>query len=182
MKLREVEDNSDYYCFSYFHPNEIYVGQGLIFINKLDKRFFVYGSGNSDSKKDFIEKIALEKSVRNVYPEFDILKRYNVKIDRILRKMYLIEKLLELNFTFTIPEIVGSDIFRIPKLYNQKILEERLSQLPCEFTNLTAENVCEIFLLNKNKKTVEFSITEYFNTVKVSRVEIAKDSDLQTSW
>ena len=81
MKLREVEDTSDYYCFSYFHPTEIYVGQGLIFINKLDNRFFIYGSGNSDPKTDFKIKLEQEKMARKTFPEFDIRKDYNIKIN-----------------------------------------------------------------------------------------------------
>ena len=181
-KLKEIEDTSDYYCFTYFHPTEIYVGQGPIFINKSDKRFFIYGSGNSDPKNDFIKKIVSEKNARKVFAEFDIQKKYDLKINRILSKMNLIEKLLDINLTYIIPEIVGSDIFRIPKPYTQKILEERLSKLPTEFTNVPAIKVCEIISLNEKNKTVEFKITEHIDTIKVNRVEKATESDLQTNW
>ncbi len=182
MKLREIEDTPYYYCFSYFHPTEIYVGQGWIFIKKSDERFFIYGSGNNDPKTDFLEKIELEKTARKVFPEFDIRKSYDIEINRILRKMSLIEKLLELDFVYTTPEIVGSDIFRIPKPYTQKLLEKRLSQLPCIFTNVTAEKISTILSLNREKKVVEFTISEHIEVVKVNRVERATDADLQTSW
>ncbi|RBW63431.1 hypothetical protein DS884_00130 [Tenacibaculum sp. E3R01] len=182
MKLSEVEDTSDYYCFSYFHPTEIYVGQGLIFINKLDNRFFIYGSGNSDPKTDYKIKLEQEKMARKIFPEFDIRKNYNIKINRILRKMNLIEKLLELGFSYTTPEIVGSDIFRISKPYNQKLFENRLSKLPCEFNNINAKKVWNILSLNKEKKVVEFTIAEYINVKKENRVERATETDLETAW
>jgi len=182
MKLREIEDTSDYYCFSYFHPTETYVGQGWIFIKKSDERFFIYGSGNNDPKTDFLEKIELEKIARKIFPEFDIRKSYDIKINRILRKMSLIEKLLELDLVYTTPEVVGSDIFRIPKPYTQKLFEKRLSQLPCGFTNVTAEKISDILSLNRERKVVEFTISEYIEVIKVNRVERATDADLQTSW
>ena len=182
MKLREIEDTQNYYCFSYFHPTEIYVGQGLIFINKSDERFFIYGSGNDDPKTDFIEKIKREKLTRKAFPEFDIRKSYNIKINRILRKMNLIENLLNLDFVYTIPEIVGSDIFRISKPYNQKLFEKRLSQLPCEFNNIDGEKIWNILSLNEVKKVVEFTITEYFEIKKENRTERASETDLETVW
>ena len=182
MKLREIEDTPDYYCFTYFHSTKIYVGQGLIFINKSDEKFFIYGSGNSDPKTDFLEKIKREKLARKTFPEFDIRKFYNIKIHRILRKMSLIEKLLSLDFVYTIPEIVGSDIFRIPKPYNQKLFEKRLSQLPCEFNNICAEKIWNIFSLNKEKKVVEFTISEYIDVKKENRIERATKTDLETVW
>ena len=182
MELREIEDTSDYYCFSYFHPTETYVGQGWIFIKKSDERFFIYGSGNNDPKTDFLEKIELEKIARKIFPEFDIRKSYDIKINRILRKMSLIEKLLELDLVYTTPEVVGSDIFRIPKPYTQKLFEKRLSQLPCEFTNVTAKKISDILSLNREKKVVEFTISDHIDIVKVNRVERATDADLETSW
>ncbi len=182
MKLKEIEDMSDYYYFSYFHPTETYVGQGYIFINKSDGRFFIYDSGNNDPKTDFIEKIEIEKITRKIFPEFDIRKSYDIKINRILRKMSLIEKLLELDFVYTTPEIVGNDIFRIPKPYTQELFEKRLNQLPCEFSNVTAEKISIISSLNKLKKIVEFTISEHIETIKANRVERAKDIDFQTSW
>jgi len=182
MKLREIEDTPDYYCFSYFHPTEIYVGQGLIFINKSDERFFIYGSGNNNPKTDFIEKIKREKLTRKAFPKFDIRKSYNIKINRILRKMNLIENLLNLDFVYTIPEIVGSDIFRISKPYNQKLFEKRLSQLPCEFNNIDGEKIWSILSLNEEKKVVEFTITEYFDVKKENRAERATETDLETVW
>jgi len=182
VKLKEIEETSDYYCFSYFHPTEIYVGQGQIFINKIDNRFFVYGSGNTNPKKDFIEKITTEKEVRKIFSNFDIRKNYDVKINRIFRKLNLIEKLLELSLSYTIPEIVGSDIFRIPKPYSRKILEERLNELPTKFTNVKAIKVVEILSLNEKSKTVEFEIAKHIDSVKVNRVERATDSDLQPIW
>ncbi|CAL2087356.1 protein of unknown function [Tenacibaculum sp. 190524A02b] len=182
MKLREIENTPDYYCFSYFHPTEIYVGQGLIFINKPDERFFIYGSGDNNPKADFLEKIKHEKIARKTFPEFDIRKSYNIKINRILRKMSLIEKLLNLDFVYTIPEIVGSDVFRISKPYNQKLFEKRLSQLPCEFNNINAEKVWDILSLNKEKKVVEFTIAEYIDIKKENRVEKATETDLETVW
>jgi len=182
MKLREVEDTVDYYCFGYFHPTETYVGQGLIFINKSDERFFIYGSGNSDPKAEFIKKIELERVTRKTFSDFDIRKSYNIKITRILRKMSLIDKLMELDFCYTTPEIVGSDIFRIAKPYTQRIFEKRLSQLPCEFNNINAEKISEILSLNENKKVVEFSITEYVEQKKINRLERATNEDLQTTW
>lgn len=182
MKLKEIEDTPDYYCFCYFHPSEIYVGQGLIFINKSDERFFIYGSGDHDPKTDFLQKIQREKAVRKTFPKFDIRKLYNIKINRILKKMPLIEKLLDLNFEYTIPEIVGSDIFRISKPYNQKLLEKRLGQLPCEFNNSNAENVWHLLSLNEDQSVVEFSITEYFEIKKENRTERATERDLEPDW
>ncbi|CAM3936707.1 MULTISPECIES: hypothetical protein [Flavobacterium] len=182
MKLREIEDTPNYYCFSYFHPTETYVGQGWIFIKKSDERFFIYGSGNNNPKTDFLEKIELEKIARKTFPEFDIRKSYDIEINRILRKMSFIEKLLELDLVYTTPEIVGSDIFRIPKPYTQKLFEKRLSQLPCEFTNVPAEKISDILSLNREKKVVEFTISEHIEAIKVNRAERATNADLQTSW
>lgn len=182
MKIKEIENTSDFYCFSYYHPTEIHIGQSLIFINKPDERFFIYSSAKDDPKTDFLEKIKREKIARVTFPEFDIRKSYTIKVNRVLRKMNLIEKLLTLDFNYVVPEVVGSDIFRIPQSYNQKLFEKRLSKLPCEFNNINGEKVWHILSLNQEKKVVEFTITEFVDINKENRIERATEIDMETVW
>lgn len=182
IRLNEIEETADYYCFNCYHPTKNYVGQGLVFINKSDNRFFEYGSGNLNPKKDFLKEIMVEKEVRKNFSGFDIQKYYDLKINRIFRRSHLIDKLLDLSLEYTIPEVVGNDIFRIPKSYNRKILEKRLKVLPAEFTNISAIKISEVFFLNNKYKTLEFGIVEHIDSVKVNRLERASDSDFKTIW
>ncbi|MGB5981932.1 MAG: hypothetical protein WBG46_07275 [Nonlabens sp.] len=174
IKLREIEDTSLYYCFSYYHPIKNYVGQGSIFIDKMECRFCVYGSGDIDPKLDFIKKIKLENIGRETFSEFDIRNSFNITIQFIHLRNILINKLLDSKLSYTKPEIVGNDIFRIPKPYSRKLFEKRLSELPCTFNNITAEQVVELLALNKEKMAVQFSIDKHIETVKVNSVNRAK--------
>ncbi|WP_405377886.1 hypothetical protein [Nonlabens sp. Asnod3-A02] len=182
LKLEILEETLEYFCFSYSHPTLTLAGAGPTFIDKIELRFFEYGSGDSDPKANFIKKIKTEKLIRKTLPEFDILKSYNLNITKIFRKMNLIEKLMDLNLAYTIPEIVGKDIFRISKPYNSNLIEKRLTILPCKFSNIPAEKLSNLIISNKEIKLIEFTITEFEETTKTNRVEKSTDEDLLPTW
>ena len=182
LELEIIEETLEYLCFTYSHPTLTLAGAGPTFIDKIRLRIFEYGSGDSDPKANFIQKIKTEKLIRKTLPEFDILKSYNLNITKVFRKMNLIEKLMDLNLVYTIPEIVGKDIFRVSKLYTSHFIEERLRTLPCQFTNIPAEKLSNLIISNTNKKLIEFSITEFEETKKVNRADKATDIDLLPTW
>ena len=103
LELEIIEETLEYFCFTYSHPTLTLAGAGPIFIDKIQLRIFEYGSGDSDPKADFIQKIKTEKLIRKTFPGFDILKSYSFNITKIFRKMNLIEKLMDLNLVYTIP-------------------------------------------------------------------------------
>ncbi|MEP0479393.1 MAG: hypothetical protein ABJD23_04210 [Nonlabens sp.] len=89
---------------------------------------------------------------------------------------------MDLNLVYTIPEIVGNDIFRVSKPYNSNLIEERLTILPCKFSNIPAEKLSNLIISNTDKKLIEFTIIEFEETTKTNRIEQSTDSDLLPSW
>ena len=182
LELEIIEETLEYFCFTYSHPTLTLAGAGPIFIDKIQLRIFEYGSGDSDPQADFIQKIKIEKLIRKTFPGFDILKSYNFNITKIFRKMNLIEKLMDLNLVYTIPEIVGNDIFRVSKPYSSHFIEERLRILPCKFSNIPAEKLSNLIISNTEKKLIVFTITEFKETSNINRVERSTDEYLLPTW
>lgn len=184
MKLKELEDTKEFYAFTYYHPTEIYAGQGPIFINKLDGDIFTYGSGSGMefAKQDFLNQIKLQNIIRNKFSDFYIQKTYVMTISRVFGKTVLVDLLLDLNLSYIIPEIVGEDIFRISKKYDRSLLEERLKELPCIFSNIVGPEIGAIMKRNKFNQLLEFQIVEYIETNKETRSERATKEDLKPIW
>ncbi|MCD9016034.1 YrhB family protein [Parachryseolinea silvisoli] len=187
---RSIVDEEDFFSFvchtkAFLETGDfskMTVGQGYTFIVKRDNRIIPFGSGLSfEQARATLEKwLAAEIRIKKYKREFDPAKRYDIQITRINKRWVIIDKLLKFEIAYTIPEIVGDSIFRIPKKYNSKILEERLTGLPVTFCDikdrlslideLLVADACEFDLVEHREK----NFAKY--TVK------ATEEDLKPIW
>jgi hypothetical protein len=158
------------------------VGQGYTFIVKRDNRIVPFGSALSfEQARATLEKwLASEVRIKKHKPEFDPGKKYDIQITRITKRWMIIEKLLKFEVTYTIPEVVGGSIFRIPKKYTNKLLEERLVKLPVTFSGIKDR----LSLIDELLATdaCEFDLLEYQEVKFAKYVDKATEADLKSIW
>jgi hypothetical protein len=107
--------------------------------------------------------LAIEVRIKKHKPEFDPEKKYGIQITRINKRWVIVDKLLKFEVSYTVPEIVGDSIFRIPQKYNSKLLEKRLAELPATFCGikdrlslideLLAADACDFILVEHQEKS-----------------------------
>jgi hypothetical protein len=182
----------DEHCFGFIYHTKAFLdtgdfskitaGQRYTFIIKRDNRIVSFGSGLSfEQARTTLEKsLAREVRIKKHKPEFDPKKGYDIRITHINKRWVIIDKLLKSEATYTIPEIVGDSIFRIPQKYNSKLLEERLTRLPVTFCGikdrlslideLLAADACRFELVERQEK----SFAKYRDK--------ATEEDLKSIW
>jgi len=122
-------------------------------------------------------KIVLEQ-----YPNFDLVKVYNISILKIHRLESIIQLILKLKFTYTKPEVEYGEIWRMPKAYTKDILSKKFKMLPTEFSNIRAVDLLDFFVLNAKENLCEFELEEFVFKKKEHNVKRATKEDLETEW
>lgn len=187
-----IVDLNNLYCFVYqtkeylntgnFHA--MAVGQGYHFINKNNNRIFSYGSGFSfeEALADIKRSLIIEAGIRKHKSCFELQKRFDIQINQISKKQLLIDLLKKHAITYVIPEIVGDSIFRIPKKYNSKVLEERFQELPAIFKGIGIDTC--LYLTDEliNTECCEFDLICHIDTKRAAYVNTATPEDLKPVW
>ncbi len=187
-----ISDLNDFFAFIYQSKKFLetsdsryaYAGIGYTFIYKTDNRIFPYGSGYSfeDALSELKGKISQEIKIRKILPQFDLQKRFDLKILKILKKQILIDTLLKFNFTYIIPEQVGSSIFRIAKDYKKKLFFERLNHSPIVFHGVDQDTLPELIIELMKNETCEFDIQEHQKRNFATSVNRAISIDFEPVW
>ena len=160
------------------------IGFGPLVVDKENGFVILYGS--STSEKNAIErfrKLRADKMlIKQDFPEFDYQSLYNMKISKIHDTNKLVATMINLGFSYTIPEIEGDTIWRIPKRYNAKTLNDRFNALPSEFMEITAD--CLLSFNNKVKEVnlCEFEIESTVKTKHEWNAKRASEIDLLPKW
>lgn len=164
--------------------NNTVIGQGWHFLFKLDCRIFTTrtGLGFEGGLKKLRRRISQEKAVRNSIPNFDIQIRYDLRVSEVLKKQVLLQSLLKFGLTYTIPEIVGDSIFRIPTAYTENLLLEKLSITPFVFFGLNHDELPELIIELIQNTSCKFSLLKYESRTFAKYVSKASKIDLEPIW
>lgn len=187
-----IQDLSDFYGFTYQSRKyletgsfeDMAIGQGYNFISKSDNRIFSYGSGQGfeDALKELRNKISKEAEIKKVKSEFDIQKRFDLRISTVMKKQILVDTLLKFGITYIIPEVVGSSIFRIAKNYKKKLLFEKLTDLPITFHGLNQHEIPNLIIELIKKSSCEFDLIEQQERNLAKYTDKATEIDLEPIW
>jgi len=185
-------DTEDIFGFSYQSKRflqtrdvmDMVVGQGPVLLSKVDQRLFVYGSAYSiaTAMADLWLQLDREKSVRAQFHAFDFRHSYNLTVTRIDKKQQLMESLLRQGMTYILPEVVGEDIFRIPKPYTKLQLENRLKELPTTFHHKTGQWISRFYQENVTWQLCEMELAPYQKTERARNIQRATEEDLKPIW
>jgi len=185
-----VIDKEDLYCFTYQTKafletgdfRTMTVGQGPHIIVKQDNRVFSFRSGLTgyDAIKELRQQLVKEARIRVHIPEFELEQRYGIRITGIKNRTQLLEKLRRLPFSYTIAEPIGDAIYRTQKGYTQKLLEQRLSELPVLFQRIGEPESTIYELLISD--TCEFVIEKLEPRSYAKYMTRATEKDLETIW
>jgi len=81
-------------------------------------------------------QIEKEIVIRKMIPDYLFQSKSCIQITEIFDKDLLIDRLLELEISYVIPEAIGNSIHRISKKYTPELLHYRLETLPCLFSQV----------------------------------------------
>jgi hypothetical protein len=187
-----IVDSELYYSFTYQSKEflktgdfkAMYVGQGYIFISKIDDRFFAYGSYLSyeEALELLTDNLSKESKIKRFKPEFDIKVRYDIQIKSIRKKWILIDLLLKYQTKYIIPEIAGETIYRIAKDYKRKDLEDKLNEKDFTFHQISITN--GIYLIHDLIETqcCDFDLRLHTERKYEKYLEKASPEDLEPIW
>ena len=189
---KSIRDLTAFFCFTYqtrafIHSGkaeDMCIGQGYHFIFKADNRLFSFGSGYSFSEalRHLQNQLDDEKTIRSIFYEFDIRNAYTLTINKLHKKQFVLDTLMQFYITYIIPEIVGKSIYRIPKSYTKKLLHERFSQLPVEFNGISKQDLPRLLTSLIRLECCQFDLGEKKEEKFASYTSKAKDKDLQPLW
>lgn len=187
-----IQDLSDFYGFTYQSRKyletgnfeDMMIGQGYNFINKLDNRVFSYGSGYGfeEALKELRKKVSQEAEIKKTIPDFEIQKRFDLRISSVENKQILVDTMLKFGLTYVIPEVVGSSIFRIAKNYKRTLFFEKLTDLPIIFHGMNQNELAELIIELIKNSSCEFDILQHEEKSFAKYVDKATKVDLEPIW
>ncbi|WP_298549296.1 hypothetical protein [uncultured Aquimarina sp.] len=190
--LGSIQDLEDFYAFTYQSRKyletgkieDMAIGQGYNFISKSDQRVFSFGSRYvySDALKELRNKVSQEAEIRKKISHFDIQKKFDLSVSSVIKKQILVDTLLKFGLTYTIPEVVGKLIFRIPKNYKKKFLFEKLTELPITFHGLDQNELSSLIIELIKNNSCEFDILEQKENNLARYIDKATKVDLEPIW
>lgn len=90
---------------------------------------------------------------------------YDLVITKIRNKLATKEYLQKLHLTYYKPELENGTTWKIPRHFKSKMIDERLSTLPCIFRNQNFTFNYELFIEIRNSKAFEYELVKTENVL-----------------
>jgi hypothetical protein len=192
-----IHEDDDYFGFYYQLKAALdsadfldgMIGQGFVILNKVDGRFFEYGSAlsNEEALSEHRRDDAQESVVRQQLPDYDRRDPYKLVLPRVDRTVRLVEIMSAGNLSYIVPEVESGAIWRIPKAYDRHTLQERLdAPVPLEFTNagygVQLELLYGLVVANKRESICDILIERYRKVQRSKDPSSATEEDLAPEW
>jgi len=170
----DVEDFEDLFYFYYQSKKflktekfeDMFIGQGPMFIIKKDKRIASYGSawGDKEARIDVIKKLNKERLIRIFHENYNIWKdNYNLVINKIYEhdEEGIISLLLKNKIQYV---LTNQNKERSYHYYNKEQLQKKLKKLPINLGNHFNNYFYDVlFELIDNYPYCEFTLLEETN-------------------
>jgi hypothetical protein len=167
---------------------EAVVGQGPTILEKRDGRVFEYGSAVSMDEALALHKMRSQQEtvIRAKFPHYDMRKLYRVFIRKIHDRRRLLQRLDSFGLSYVIPRIEGGVIWRVSKVYDDKVLKKRLSETPPVVFGYAGEagrveNLYRL-LVYEHCSICEIDIEEFQQRRKTFEPSKATPGDLAPEW